>query len=78
MRRFVVLITATFRRLLLGLLTGFALVIAGVSTTVVVGALTPAYSQVSEEFLEALQPYGEWRRSPRYGDIWVPAGLPPD
>ena len=66
------------RRLLLGLSTGLALAVAGVSVPVFVGALTPAYAQVSAEFLEALEPYGEWQRHPRFGEVWVPTGLPPD
>ncbi len=67
-----------FRRFLLGLLAGLALAVAGVSVPVFVGALTPAYAQVSGEFQEALEQYGEWRRHPRFGDVWVPTGLARD
>ena len=66
------------RRLLLGLSTGLALAVAGVSVPVFIGTLTPAYAQVSAEFEDALAPYGEWRRDPRFGDVWVPTGLSPD
>ena len=66
------------RRLLLGVATIVALAVAGMSVPVVVGSLTPAYAQVPAEFQEALGQYGEWRRDPRYGDVWVPTGLPRD
>src|SRR5882672_9849816 len=66
-----------FRRFWLGLLAGLALAVAGISVPVFVGALTPAYAQVTAEFQEALDQYGEWRQHPRFGDVWVPTGLPP-
>ncbi len=66
-----------FRGLLIGLLSGAALAIAGVSVSVVFGT-TSAFAQLSPEFQEALAPYGEWRQEPRYGEVWVPTGLPPD
>ena len=64
------------RRLLLGASTGMALAVAGISVPVFVGALTPAYAQVSAEFQEALEQYGEWRPHPRFGEVWVPTGVP--
>jgi hypothetical protein len=67
-----------FRRLALAVLGGFALVVAAVSAPIVVGGLTPAAAQVSGEFQAALAPYGTWRRHPRFGEVWVPAGVPPD
>jgi hypothetical protein len=42
----------------------------------VVGSLTPAYAQLSDEFQQALAPYGEWRQHPRWGDVWVPDQRP--
>lgn len=66
-----------FRRLLLGLSAALALTIAGTAVPVV-GSLTPAYAQVSEEFMDALEPYGEFRRHPRFGEVWVPRDVPPD
>jgi len=63
---------AFFRRLLLGVALGAA----ALSAPVVVGSLTPAYAQVSAEFQAALEPYGEWRRSARYGEVWVPDERP--
>jgi hypothetical protein len=65
-----------FRRLLLGVATGLALAVAGVSGPIFVGAVTPAYAQVSAEFQDALEQYGEWRRHPRFGEVWVPTGVP--
>jgi hypothetical protein len=67
-----------FRRLLLGLSTGLALAVIGISLPVVGGALTPAYAQVADEFVAALEPYGHWIRQAPYGEVWVPDGLPPD
>jgi hypothetical protein len=67
-----------FRRLLLGLLTGLALAVAGISATVAVGALTPAQAQVSREFEAVLEAYGEWRQHPRWGEVWVPDQRPRD
>jgi hypothetical protein len=65
------------RRLMLGAATTVALSIAGISVPIVVGPTT-AYAQVLPEFQDALDQYGEWRRDPRYGDIWVPTGLSRD
>ncbi len=65
-----------FRRLALALLTGSALAVAWLPASVVVGALTPAYAQVSDEFQQALAPYGQWRQHPRWGDVWVPDQRP--
>ena len=39
---------------------------------------TPASAQVSAEFQEALESYGHWARSARWGEVWVPDQLPPD
>jgi hypothetical protein len=69
---------STIRRLLLGAATGLSLAIAGISAPIVIGALTPAYAQLSPDIQDALDQYGEWRRDPRYGDVWVPNGLPAD
>jgi len=64
---------ALFRRFLLG----FALAATALSAPVVAGSLTPAYAQVSAEFQAALEPYGVWRRSARFGEVWVPDDRPP-
>jgi hypothetical protein len=66
------------RRLLLGLLTGLALMVTAVSVPVIGGALTPAAAQISEDAQIALEQYGEWRPHPRFGDVWVPRDVPPD
>ena len=63
---------AFLRRLLLGVALGAA----ALSAPVVVGSLTPAYAQVSAEFQAALEPYGEWRRNARFGEVWVPDDRP--
>jgi len=59
-------------------LAGLSLVTMAVSATIVAGALTPAVAQVSEEFEIALEPYGSWRPHPRFGQVWVPTGVPRD
>ena len=64
------------RGLALAGLAGVSLVTMAVSASIVVGALTPAYAQVSGEFQAALEPYGEWRRSARWGEVWVPDQRP--
>jgi hypothetical protein len=71
------IVQSMLRRLLLGAATTVALTVAGISVPMVVGT-TSAYAQVSAEFQEALEPYGHWQRSARYGEVWVPDGVPPD
>ena len=68
----------SFRRLLLGLMTSLALGIAGVAVPAIPGAVQTASAQVSAEFQEALESYGHWARSARWGEVWVPDELPPD
>jgi hypothetical protein len=72
------IVQSIVRRFFLGAATIVALAVAAIAVPVVVGGLTPAYAQVSPEFREALDQYGEWRPDPRYGDVWVPTGLPRD
>ena len=45
---------------------------------VVVGVTTSAQAQVSIDFRLALDPYGQWRQDPRWGEVWVPARRPRD
>ena len=66
------------RRLLLGAATGLALAVTGVSVPIVAASLTPAIAQSSEDMTAALDAYGHWVRHPRYGEVWVPDGVPPD
>src|SRR5262252_4744598 len=45
--------------------------------------VTPAHAQVSAgvsvgDFRVALEPYGTWRHSRRFGDVWIPANLSRD
>ena len=68
--------TSKFRRLAAALLTGSAIAIVSLSASVVTASLTPAIAQVSGEFQQALEPYGEWRRNARWGDVWVPDQRP--
>jgi hypothetical protein len=68
---------ASIRRLMLGLATSLALAGAGMTLSVVPGAVQSAHAQISAEFQEALAPYGHWERHPRWGAIWVPDDVPP-
>jgi hypothetical protein len=65
-----------FRRLLLSLLTVFAIGVAGTVLPAIPGAVQPTQAQVSLEFQAALGPYGVWRRHPQFGEIWEPRGVP--
>jgi len=68
----------SWRRLVSGLLTGLALLLGGLCLPIVSGALAPAHAQVSVEFRVALQPYGAWRHTARFGEVWVPRDRPHD
>jgi hypothetical protein len=68
----------SFRRPLLGLMTSLALGIAGMAVPMIPGTVQPGYAQVSAEFQEALESYGHWARSARFGEVWVPDELPVD
>ena len=71
------IVQSLLRRLMLGAATTAALAVAGISVPLVAGT-TAAYAQSLPEFQEALDQYGQWSHDPRYGDIWVPTGLPRD
>jgi len=66
------------RRLAFAMLTGVALAACAVSISITAGGLTPAMAQISEDAQIALEQYGEWRPHPRFGQVWVPRGVPPD
>ena len=66
------------RRLTFAVLTGATLVIGVLSAPIVFGALTPAAAQISDDAQIALEQYGSWRPHPRFGEVWVPAAVPPD
>ncbi len=68
----------SLRRLLIGGLTAFALIGGGISVPLVAASLTPAMAQSADEMQEALENYGHWVRHARYGEVWVPDGVPPD
>jgi hypothetical protein len=70
------LVAQKLRHLALAALTALALAASTGGATIVAGALTPAHAQVSSEFQAALEPYGEWRQHPRWGDVWVPDQRP--
>jgi hypothetical protein len=61
---------------MLSLSLGLTLLMAGALMPQGFPGLTPAYAQVSDEFIGALTPYGEWRRHPRWGEVWVPFNRP--
>jgi hypothetical protein len=65
-----------WRRVALAALTALSLTALAGGASLVTGALMPAQAQVSAEFQAALDPYGEWRQHPRWGDVWVPDQRP--
>ena len=65
------------RRLLLGIATGCALAVSGISLPVVAGALTPAIAQTADDMAAALDAYGHWVQLAPYGEVWTPDGVPP-
>jgi Family of unknown function (DUF6600) len=66
------------RRAVFAIATALAIAIGSLLVPVVTGALAPAQAQISEDAQIALEQYGVWRPHPRFGDVWVPAGVPPD
>ncbi len=72
----------TFRSLLRRAAThaAAALMLAGasVATPIALGALSPAQAQATEDFHYALEAFGSWQPHPRWGEVWVPDGVPPD
>ncbi len=72
------LLTQQLRRLACAVLIGGGIAFAAISTPIVLGALTPAAAQISEDAQVALEQYGSWRPHPRFGEVWVPADVPPD
>jgi len=71
-------ITHQLRHLASAALIGGGIVFGAVSTPIVFGALAPAVAQISEDAQVALEQYGSWRPHPRFGNVWVPAGVPPE
>jgi hypothetical protein len=70
--------THRLRRLTFAVLTGVIFVIGVLSAPIVFGALTPAAAQISDDAQIALEQFGTWRPHPRFGEVWVPAAVPPD
>jgi len=66
------------RRLAFVMLTGVAIAAGTLSISITIAAITPAVAQISEDAQIALEQYGEWRPHPRFGQVWVPRGVPPD
>ncbi len=71
-------ITHQLRRLAIVALIGGGIVFGAVATPIALGAMTPAAAQISEDAQVALEQYGSWRPHPRFGEVWVPTGVPPD
>jgi hypothetical protein len=71
-------ITHQLRHLASAALIGGGIVFGVISTPIVFGALAPAAAQISEDAQVALEQYGSWRPHPRFGNVWVPTGVPPD
>jgi uncharacterized protein DUF6600 len=71
-------ITHQLRRFACLVLVGAGIAFAALSTPIVLGAITPAAAQISDDAQVALEQYGSWRPHPRFGNVWVPTGVPPD
>ena len=71
-------IAQKLRRLGLAAVFGVSVAVLGGGTVVVIGTMTPAQAQASGEFQAALEPFGEWRQHPRWGEVWVPDQRPRD
>ncbi|HEX9072275.1 MAG TPA: DUF6600 domain-containing protein, partial [Pseudolabrys sp.] len=70
--------THQLRRRAFAVLASAAAIIGTLSAPIVVGALTPAAAQISDDAQIALEEYGSWRPHPRFGEVWVPRAVPPD
>jgi hypothetical protein len=68
----------SWRRVVHAIVTGGVLALGSLTVSITAGSLTPAIAQVSEDFQFALEPYGRWRPHPRFGEVWVPTGVPRD
>jgi Family of unknown function (DUF6600) len=70
------------RKSIAALLTGVALAALLVSPAIMIASLAPAMAQtqsaVSVDFRTALEPYGAWRTSKRWGEVWTPAKIARD
>src|SRR5215216_6829642 len=74
------MIVQGLRRIRSVLLAGAALsLLAGAAAVVILPPVAAhAQAQVSLEFREALEPFGQWVPHRRWGEVWVPSGLPRD
>lgn len=70
--------TQRIRRVAYAALASAVIGVGALSASIVSGALTPAAAQISEDAQIALEQYGTWRQNPRFGDVWVPSGVPAD
>ncbi len=70
--------TQHIRRMAIAALASVAIGIGALSASIASGALTPAAAQISEDAQIALEQYGTWRQNARFGDVWVPNGVPAD
>jgi hypothetical protein len=66
------------RRLTFAIFASAALAVGTLSISVLSGTLEPAAAQISDDAQIALEQYGSWRPHPRFGEVWVPAAVPPD
>ena len=79
------MITRWILRSSIGLLSGAAIGALTALTAATTSVLTaqPAFAQpqpddVSLEFRDALEPYGQWVEHRRWGEVWIPEDVPPD
>jgi hypothetical protein len=68
-----------FRSRVVRLVAAAGIALLGLSGLIADGSLRPAQAQeMMVEFRETLGAYGRWAEHPRWGGVWVPAGIPGD
>ncbi|HZP75128.1 MAG TPA: DUF6600 domain-containing protein [Pseudolabrys sp.] len=71
-------IRSLLRRAATRLAAALFLAVAFIGAPIGPGAINPAQAQTVEDFHVALEAYGFWQPHPRWGEVWVPYGVPRD
>ncbi|MEI7806126.1 MAG: DUF6600 domain-containing protein [Hyphomicrobiales bacterium] len=68
-------IAIILRRIAAGAFIALAAAAATITGSIVAGSLLPASAQAANplDFRDALEPFGQWRQHPRFGEVWSPA-----
>ena len=62
----------------LRVLAGAVIAVGALVRPLVSARIDAGAAQISEDAQIALEQYGGWRPHPRFGEVWVPDGVPPD